>query len=89
MGQDPQKRRRRRVLKYAAVQTILARYLVTTHIADPRWANVGILRWANIGNVRWANVILLVGPSLAQYVDPTLGQRWQIIIQSWANFGKL
>ena len=30
MGQDPQKRRRRRVLKYGAVQTILARYLVTT-----------------------------------------------------------
>ena len=59
-----------------------------TQIADPRWANVGILRWANIGNVRWANVILLVGPSLAQHVDPTLGQRWQIIIQRWANVGK-
>ena len=29
MGQDPQKRRRRRVLKYGAVQTILARYLIT------------------------------------------------------------
>ena len=29
MGQDPQKRRRRRVLKHGAVQTILARYLVT------------------------------------------------------------
>ena len=29
LGQDPQKRGRRRVLKYGAVQTILARYLVT------------------------------------------------------------
>ena len=29
VGQDPQKRRRRRVLKYGAVQTILARYLIT------------------------------------------------------------
>ena len=29
LGQDPQKRRRRRVLKYGAVQTILARYLIT------------------------------------------------------------
>ena len=28
-GQDPQKRRRRRVSKYGAVQTILARYLIT------------------------------------------------------------
>ena len=29
LGQDPQKRRRRRVFKYGAVQTILARYLIT------------------------------------------------------------
>ena len=29
LGQDPQKRRRRRVLKYGAMQTILARYLIT------------------------------------------------------------
>ena len=29
VGQDPQKRRRRRVLKYGAVQTILARYVIT------------------------------------------------------------
>ena len=29
MGQDPQKRWRRRVFKNGAVQTILARYLIT------------------------------------------------------------
>ena len=66
----------------------------SSQIADPRWADVGILRWANVGNVRWANVILLVGPSLAQHIgatlanyNPTLAHRWQIIIQCWPNVG--
>ena len=71
-------------------------FIIYTQIADPHWANVGILRWANVGNVRWANVILLVGPPLAQHLgptlanyNPTLGQRWQIIIQRWPNVGSM
>ena len=65
------------------------RYKVTTNVAAQiagiRWANVSIWRWPNVGYPRWANVILLIGPTLAQLVGITLGQRGFVLYFRWAN----
>lgn len=58
------------------------------------WANVGQqnpLCWANVGSLRWANVILLICPTMAQFVGSTMAQRKQYMThannQQWTNVG--
>ena len=62
---------------------------VKTQIAGIRWANVSIWRWPNVGYPRWSNVILLIGPTLAQLVGITLGQRGFVLHFHWANVGPM
>lgn len=67
-------------------------HTLTQHVySGPTLAQQNPLCWANVGSLRWANVILLICPTMAQFVGSTMAQRKQYMThannQQWTNVG--